>query len=200
MTSPTCISSSVAAGVRRIEAVTGTGVLEYIDQINENLAETAANLKVNGAGEVPQKSAAVMAELKNKDKEIEELNNKLAQMRVESLLGCAKEICGLRFVCAKLEGIAPASLRIMGDHIKFKAPDAIALLASVNEGKASVLVVCGLEALKEGAHAGKIVKEISSIELSLRLYLSIIAVSKGKFLSLGMFRVTVPEVVSKFLL
>ena len=155
--------SSVAAGVRRIEAVTGTGVLEYIDQINENLAETAANLKVNGAGEVPQKSAAVMAELKNKDKEIEELNNKLAQMRVESLLGCAKEICGLRFVCAKLEGIAPASLRIMGDHIKFKAPDAIALLASVNEGKASVLVVCGLEALKEGAHAGKIVKEISSM-------------------------------------
>ena len=155
--------SSVAAGVRRIEAVTGTGVLEYIDQINENLAETATNLKVNGAGEVPQKSAAVMAELKNKDKEIEELNNKLAQMRVESLLGCAKEICGLRFVCAKLEGIAPASLRIMGDHIKFKAPDAIALLASVNEGKASVLVVCGLEALKEGAHAGKIVKEISSM-------------------------------------
>ena len=51
----------------------------------------------------------------------------------------------------------------MGDHIKFKAPDAIALLASVNEGKASVLVVCGLEALKEGAHAGKIVKEISSM-------------------------------------
>lgn len=155
--------SSVAAGVRRIEAVTGTGVLEYIDRTNESLAETAANLKVNGVGEVPQKSAAVMAELKNKEKEIEELNNKLAQMRVESLLGSAKEICGLRFVCAKLEGAAPASLRIMGDHIKFTAPDAVALLASVNEGKASVLVVCGLEALKEGAHAGKIVKEISAM-------------------------------------
>lgn len=104
-----------------------------------------------------------MAELKAKDKEIEELNNKLAQLRVESLLGSAKEICGLRFVCAKLEGISPASLRIMGDHIKFKAQDAIALLASVNEGKASVLVVCGLEALKEGAHAGKIVKEIAAM-------------------------------------
>ena len=155
--------SSVAAGVRRIEATTGTGVLEYIDQMNETLSETAVNLKVNGVGEVAQKSAAVMAELKNRDREIEELNNKLAQMRVENLIGSAKEICGLKFICAKLEGVNPGSLRIMGDHLKFKAPDAIALLASVNEGKVSVLAVCGLEALKEGAHAGKIVKEISSM-------------------------------------
>ena len=108
-------------------------------------------------------AAAVMAELKNRDREIEELNNKLAQMRVENLIGSAKEICGLKFICAKLEGVNPGSLRIMGDHLKFKAPDAIALLASVNEGKVSVLAVCGLEALKEGAHASKIVKEISSM-------------------------------------
>ena len=155
--------SSVAAGVRRIEATTGTGVLDYIGQMGENLAETAANLKINGINEVPQKSAAVMAELKNKEKQIEELNNKLAELRVDSMIGSAKEICGLRFICTKLEGVAPASLRIMGDHIKFKAPDAIALLASVNEDKVSVLAVCGLDALKEGAHAGKIVKEISSM-------------------------------------
>ena len=155
--------SSVAAGVRRIEAVTGTGVLDYIDQMNGTLAETASNLKVNGVGEVAQKSAAVMADLKAKDKEIDELNNKLAQMRVESLISSAKEICGLKFICTKFEGIAPASLRIMGDHIKFTAQDAIALLASVNEDKVSVLVVCGINALKEGAHAGKIVKEISAM-------------------------------------
>jgi alanyl-tRNA synthetase len=155
--------SSVAAGVRRIEAVTGTGVLDYIEQMNGTLGETAANLKVNGVGEVAQKSAAVMAELKAKDKEIEELNNKLAKMRVETLLASAKEICGLRFICTKLEGISPASLRIMGDHIKFTAQDAIALLASVNEDKVSVLVVCGINALKEGAHAGKIVKEIAAM-------------------------------------
>ena len=155
--------SSVAAGVRRIEAVTGTGVLDYIEQMNGTLGETAANLKVNGVGEVAQKSAAIMAELKAKDKEIEELNNKLAKMRVETLLASAKEICGLRFICTKLEGISPASLRIMGDHIKFTAQDAIALLASVNEDKVSVLVVCGINALKEGAHAGKIVKEIAAM-------------------------------------
>ena len=155
--------SSVAAGVRRIEAVTGTGVLEYIEQMNGTLAETASNLKVNGVGEVAQKSAAVMADLKAKDKEIDELNNKLAQMRVESLISSAKEICGLKFICTKFEGITPASLRIMGDHIKFTAQDAIALLASVNEDKVSVLVVCGINALKEGAHAGKIVKEIAAM-------------------------------------
>ncbi len=155
--------SSVAAGVRRIEAVTGTGVLDYIDQMNGTLSETAGHLKVNGTGEVAQKSAAVMAELKAKDKEIEELNNKLAQMRVESLISSAKEIQGLKFICTKLEGISPASLRIMGDHIKFTAQDAIALLASVNEEKVSVLVVCGINALKEGAHAGKIVKEIAAM-------------------------------------
>ena len=155
--------SSVAAGVRRIEAVTGTGVLDYIEQMNGTLGETASNLKVNGVGEVAQKSAAVMAELKAKDKEIEELNNKLAQMRVESLISTAKDICGLKFICTKFEGISPASLRIMGDHIKFTAQDAVALLASVNEDKVSVLVVCGINALKEGAHAGKIVKEISAM-------------------------------------
>ena len=155
--------SSVAAGVRRIEAVTGTGVLDYIEQMNGTLGETASNLKVNGVGEVAQKSAAVMAELKAKDKEIEELNNKLAQMRVESLISTAKDICGLKFICTKFEGISPASLRIMGDHIKFTAQDAVALLASVNEDKVSVLVVCGINALKEGAHAGKIVKEIAAM-------------------------------------
>ena len=131
--------------------------------MNGTLGETASNLKVNGVGEVAQKSAAVMAELKAKDKEIEELNNKLAQMRVESLISSAKEICGLKFICTKFEGISPASLRIMGDHIKFTAQDAIALLASVNEDKVSVLVVCGINALKEGAHAGKIVKEIAAM-------------------------------------
>lgn len=155
--------SSVAAGVRRIEATTGTGVLDYINQMNENLAETASNLKVNGIGEVAQKSGAVMADLKNKDKEIEELNNKLAQMRVESLIANAKDLCGLKFICAKLDGINPGSLRIMGDHIKFAAPDAIAVLASVNDDKASILAVCGVNALKEGANAGKIVREISSM-------------------------------------
>ena len=155
--------SSVAAGVRRIEATTGTGVLDYINQMNENLAETAANLKVNGIGEVAQKSGAVMADLKNKDKEIEELNNKLAQMRVESLISNAKELCGFKFICAKLDGINPGSLRIMGDHIKAKEPDAIAVLASVSEEKASILAVCGINALKDGANAGKIVREISSV-------------------------------------
>ncbi|MBR2640257.1 MAG: alanine--tRNA ligase, partial [Oscillospiraceae bacterium] len=79
------------------------------------------------------------------------------------LISSAKEICGLKFICTKFEGISPASLRIMGDHIKFTAQDAIALLASVNEEKVSVLVVCGLNALKEGAHAGKIVKEIAAM-------------------------------------
>ena len=67
--------SSVAAGVRRIEAVTGTGVLDYIEQMNGTLGETASNLKVNGVGEVAQKSAAVMAELKAKDKVEEAIQN-----------------------------------------------------------------------------------------------------------------------------
>lgn len=155
--------SSVAAGVRRIEATTGTGVLDYINEMNGILNETAGNLKVTSSTEVSQKSAALMVELKNREKEIEELNDKLAQMRVESLIQNAKEIQGLKYISAKLEGIKPDSLRIMGDHLKFKAPDAIAVLASVNDDKVSVLCVCGINALKEGAHAGKIVKEISGM-------------------------------------
>ncbi len=155
--------SSVAAGVRRIEATTGTGVLEYIDQLNATMAETAATLKVNGIAEIPQKSAALMAELKNREKEIDSLNDKLAKLRVEALLLGAKTAGSVRVVTGKLEGVRPEGLRIMGDHVKYGAPDCVAVLAGINDDKASILVVCGLDALKEGAHAGKIVKEICAL-------------------------------------
>jgi len=155
--------SSVAAGVRRIEATTGTGVLEYIDQLNATMEETAANLKVNGVAELPQKSAALTAELKNREKEIDSLNDKLAQLRVEALLLGAKEVAGVRVITGKLEGVRPEGLRIMGDHVKYSAPDCVAVLAGITDDKASILVVCGIDALKEGAHAGKIVKEVCAL-------------------------------------
>lgn len=155
--------SSVAAGVRRIEATTGTGVLEYIDQMNEMLLQTAATLKVNGTAEIPQKTVALTAELKNREKEISALNDKLAQLRVEALLLGAKEVAGIRVITGKLTDVRPDTLRIMGDHVKFSAPDCVAVLAGESEGKASILVVCGIDALKEGAHAGKIVKEICAL-------------------------------------
>ncbi|HPW00155.1 MAG TPA: alanine--tRNA ligase, partial [Oscillospiraceae bacterium] len=155
--------TSVAAGVRRIEATTGTGVLEYMDQMNAMMSETAATLKVNGLSEIPAKVTALVSELYGREKQIDTLNDKLAELRVETLIAGAKDVAGLKFIAAKLEDVLPDSLRIMGDHIKFKSENSIAVLFSVNGEKAAVYVVCGLGALKIGANAGKIVREIASM-------------------------------------
>ncbi len=155
--------TSVAAGVRRIEATTGTGVLEYMDQMNAMMSETAATLKVNGLSEIPAKVTALVSELHGREKQIDTLNDKLAELRVETLIAGAKDVAGLKFIAAKLEDVLPDSLRIMGDHIKFKSENSIAVLFSVNGEKAAVYVVCGLGALKIGANAGKIVREIASM-------------------------------------
>ncbi|QAT49576.1 alanine--tRNA ligase [Caproiciproducens sp. NJN-50] len=155
--------SGIAAGVRRIEAVTGTNVLAYLDETEGGLRRAAAALKVNNPAELAQRAEQVASELKEKDREIESLNGKLASMRMESLFAGAKDIGGVRLITAKLEGADAEALRLMCDRVKEHAPDLVAVLAGAENGRANIAVACAPEAQKKGAHAGKIVKEVASL-------------------------------------
>lgn len=155
--------SSVAAGVRRIEAVTGTNVLSLLNDTLNEVAQAAEALKLNNPSELVHKVGQMSAELKEKDREIESMSAKLAAVKVESLLGSAKDVKGVKVVAAKFEGTEPAALRIMCDKVLEKSQDCVAVLAGVNGGKANIAACAGKGAQSKGAHAGKIVREVASI-------------------------------------
>lgn len=151
--------NSVAAGVRRIEAVTGTGVLSLIDEYKDTIDKAAAAIKAPNASELAAKCAAVATEIKDLEKQIAELNSKLASGQLDAVLDNAKAYKNVRISSVKLSGVKPDVLRTMGDQIKDKAPDIIAVLVS----DSSMLCVSGKEAVTAGAHSGKIVQKIAAI-------------------------------------
>lgn len=155
--------SSVAAGVRRIEAVTGNNVLSLLNDTLNEVAQAAEVLKLNNPSELVHKVGQMSAELKEKDREIESMSAKLAAVKVESLLGSAKNVKGVKVVAAKFEGTEPAALRIMCDKVLEKSQYCVAVLAGVNGGKANIAACAGKGAQSKGAHAGKIVREVASI-------------------------------------
>lgn len=154
--------ASVAAGVRRIEAVTGRAVLDFLNERQHILNETAAALKTS-PNELAAKVEQTMADLRTMAKKLEKLNGKLASMQMVDLFNVSRDVKGVNVVATKLEDASADVLRTMGDGIKEKAPNMVAVLSSVNDGKISLLCVCGAEAVKKGAHAGKIVKEVAKI-------------------------------------
>ncbi len=154
--------SSVAAGVRRIEAATGMGVLELLDNAESVIGSVAGELKAAGQAEVVAKAQAVAKELKAQAREIESLQSQIANSKMKELFENTVSVKGVRYLCAVLKDTAPDSLRTLGDQVKADAADVVAVFAASNEGKASVLAVCGADAVKAGAHAGKLVKEITA--------------------------------------
>ena len=155
--------SSAAAGVRRIEAVTGTNVLALLDETEQIVESAAQELKLNNPSELVHKIGQMTAELKEKEHEAEALNAKLAAMRVESLLASAKDVGGVGVVTAKLPGVEPAALRVMCDIVLEHSQNCVAVLAGVNGGKANIAACAGKDAQAKGAHAGKIVRSVAAV-------------------------------------
>ena len=153
--------SSVAAGVRRIEAATGANVLDIIHQNEQLLNTICENLRAGSPAELAQKSAAVTAELKEKEKEIENLQHKIADMRLEALLDGAVEACGCKVIAACFKGTEPSTVKAMCDQIRENA-DMAAVFVSVMGEKATVFAACGDNAVKKGAHAGNIIRQITA--------------------------------------
>ncbi len=155
--------NSVAAGVRRIEAVTGTGVLGLINEYKETVTQAAAAIKASNVNELAAKCASVSAEIKALEKQIAELNSEIASSQLDVIFKKAVQCGSCRIASAKFSGIKPDVLRTMGDQIKDKAPDIVAVLASVTDEGGSVLCVSGKDAVAAGSHSGKIVQKLSAL-------------------------------------
>ena len=155
--------NSVAAGIRRIEAVTGAGVLNMLNKYHTMLVESAAALKVAKPEDVAAKCVAVAAEVKALEKEKAELNAKIAASQTGDVMANAVAVGAVRATTVQLTDVAADALRKMGDEAKDKNPDAVVVFASVNGSSASFLCVCGKDAVASGANAGKIVKEVAAV-------------------------------------
>lgn len=155
--------SSVAAGVRRIEAVTGANVLAMLNDALNTISEAASAMKLSNPAELVRKSAAMTAELKEKDKQIEQLSSQLAGIQVESLVSNAQTVGETKLVVSRFDGVKPDELRTMGDKVRDKCADSVAVFASVNGEKGTIFVAVGKEALAKGANAGKIVKAVAQV-------------------------------------
>ena len=155
--------SSVAAGVRRIEAVTGLGVLRLIAEKDELLAEAASELKVQNVSDIVKKAAALQNELHNAKKEIDILNSKLASTKLDGILSSAKQIGAVKLISARLDDMQIDAARALADDIKAKYADTVTVLAVLSDGKLNFIAVAGKDAIAAGAHAGKLVGAVASV-------------------------------------
>ena len=154
--------SSVAAGVRRIEALTGQGVLDFMAE-RQTLVNNVAKAFKTSPNELVAKIEQSVNEQRNLHRDIEKLNAKIANMQLVNLFNVTRDINGVNVVAANIEDVSMDALRSMGDTVKERAPKMVAVLSTVNDGKINFLCVCGAEAVKAGCHAGKIIKEVAKI-------------------------------------
>ena len=155
--------ASVAAGIRRIEATTGYGVLNLLDDRTAELANTAVALKANNMKDVAARAQAVTAELKEANKQLEIAKAKLASSQSDGLFQTAVEVDGVRIVTVYLNGTTPDTLRSMMDKLRDKEPNAVGALIGTDGSKTTLAVGVGKNALARGLKAGALVKQIAAI-------------------------------------
>ena len=153
----------VAAGVRRIEAVTGSGVVEYINEKDALIANTAKVLKTNLLDEIDKKAEVLAYELKNAEKELEAIKAKLASAKANDMMAGIKHIGEIELVTAQLDGMTANDLKTAADDIKAKMNAGVVVLGSNTDGKITFVAMATKEAVKMGAHSGNIIKEITQI-------------------------------------
>ncbi len=153
---------SVASGVRRIEATTGRVSLDTMNRNQELIFQAAAALKAK-PGELREKAEAAMAEMKVLRQRIDKLLAKEAAGETDRILFGAHEVGGLKVITATVPEADAARLRQMGDILKDREPNVVAVLAAVSGEKITFLCVCGKEAVKLGVKAGDIIKQVSAI-------------------------------------
>ncbi len=154
--------SSVAAGVRRIEGVTGIGVLALLGEKDKLIKDTAEVLKAPNAEDLVQRAKQLTEDLRSVRRELEAASEKLAASKATSLVESAEKVGNIRLICAKVE-MKPDAMRALTDKFKAEYADVVCVLASVNDGKVNFAVSCGKDAVAGGANAGKIVKQISTL-------------------------------------
>ncbi len=155
--------SSVAAGVRRIEGVTGTGVLSYISSQDALISGVAGALKLNSTKDIESKVTALVAELKEAQKTVADLQGQMAAASAKDLLGSAISVGPVKLVASRVDGVAGGDLRKMADSAKDADDSIVAVFASVAGDKLSFACACGAAAVAAGAHAGNLVRGIAAV-------------------------------------
>lgn len=153
----------VAAGTRRIEAVTGNGVMEYIKNRDGLIEKTALALKANNILEIDKKAEQLAAETKELKRQIDAINAKMASGKLDEVLKNKVEIKGVTVICARVDGLSANDLRTLSDDIKAKTAMSAIVLASNTEGRVTFLASATKDSVSAGVHSGIIMKEITAI-------------------------------------
>ena len=152
--------TGVAAGVRRIEALTSEGLMKYYNSLEEKLKNAAHLLKAT-PDNLADKITHMMSENKALHSEVESLKSRMAQDAVGDVMDQVKEVKGVKLLAAEVDGVDMNGLRDLGDQLKDKLGDGVVVLASANDGKVSLMATATDGAMKMGAHAGNLVKGIA---------------------------------------
>ena len=154
--------SGVAAGVRRIEALTGNGVFRYYRGMEEEVNQASRVLKATPATLV-EKCEHLMAELKALHSENESLKSQAAKEALGDVMDQVKDVCGVKLLAAKADGVDMNGLRDLGDQLKEKLGEGVVVLFSSIEGKVNLVAMATEDAMKQGAHAGNLIKGIAAL-------------------------------------
>ena len=152
---------SVAAGVRRIEALTGYGVLDYINKLSAALMGASGALKLTNPKAIVEGAAKAAQLIKEQQREIADLNSKLAAYQLDGILENAEEVDGVKIVTGSVKGATADVLRDMCEKARDKDSSTVIVLAAANEGKVTFAAACGKEAVAKGVLAGKVVKVVA---------------------------------------
>ncbi|UWG95758.1 alanine--tRNA ligase [Dehalobacter sp. DCM] len=188
----------IGAGLRRIEAVAGLEALAYLREIEGQLNEIGSVLKVQPKESV-KKVGLMVAQNKELEKEIQQLNTKLSKYEADTILSKVQTVQGVKILAARVQAPDMDTLRQTADMLKDKLQDGVIVIASVAEGKVNLVTVVSPEGLN-GLHAGKIIKEVAAITGGSGGGRSDMAQAGGKDPSkLGEALDKVPSIISKFL-
>ena len=154
--------SGVAAGVRRIEALTGNGVTAYYKELEANMEKAAKLLKAN-PDKVTEKIEHLLAEMKALHSENESMKSKLAKDALGDVMDQVKEVKGVKLLATSVQGVDMNGLRELGDQLKEKLGEGVVVLASDCDGKVNLIAMVTESIMKQGAHAGNLIKGIAAL-------------------------------------
>ncbi len=152
----------VAAGVRRIEAVTGRGVLGYIKSDDKLIADTAAALKTSQLHSIDKKAESVMAQCRELEKTIDGFKEKMAAAKASNIMAGVKHVGEVNLLTAQLDGMGTDELKKIADRVKTEVPASVAVMGANTDGKITFIAMASKDAVAKGVHCGNIIKEITA--------------------------------------
>ena len=154
--------TGIAAGVRRIEALTGEGLMAYYEDVERQLYEAVRTAKTT-PGELVHRIESLLGELKALSAENEKLKSKLANSAVGDVMSQAVEVEGVKVLAVRVADVDMNGLRNLGDQLKEKLGEGVVVIASSQDGKVNLMAAVTDGAQKKGAHAGNLIKAIAGL-------------------------------------